>query len=63
LEAIEQEFSFEEKLAIIDIFNSDLVSARTYLMFASDSFRKFWARKQLKKLGFSICDEDMDMAL
>jgi hypothetical protein len=27
LEAIEQEFSFEEKLAIIDIFNLDLVSA------------------------------------
>jgi hypothetical protein len=58
LEVIEQEFSFEEKLAIIDILNSDLVSARTYLIFASDAFCKFWVKKQLKKMGFWICDED-----
>jgi hypothetical protein len=63
LEAIEQGLSFEEKLAIIDMFNSDVVSARTYITFASDAFRKFWARKQLKNMGFSIRDEDMDTAL
>jgi len=44
------ELSVEAKVAIIDLFNTDITSARSYALIQDDDIRKAWARMHLGNL-------------
>jgi len=57
LEQSEPDLGDEAILAIMDLFKSDVQSARMYVRFKRNSLRKRWIRRELQKMNFVLPDE------
>lgn len=57
LEKDEPDIGDEAIIAIMDLFKSDVASARMYVRFKRTSLRKRWVRRELQKMNFLLPDE------